>query len=219
MLSINPKVPLALTFIAGLAMVGATAWQGYSFWQSENHLSAQNSQAASQPLTEKRNTPTLPLASLAFFGTAQTDGAEAQENTEDLPETNLRLFLRGVLAAEGDFAGSALIEDDKSKTDVFLVGDELPGDAKLRSVHSNRVILDRAGKLENLYFPEPDDQSGMTFSSDADNIQQNLTPQRQAPAITNLPASSTPRAANDQQRREEIRKRLEQLRERLRTNG
>lgn len=220
MRSINPKVPLALTFIAGLAMVGATVWQGYSFWQSERRQAVQNNQAASQPLTETRNTPVLPLASLAFFGTAQTDGSEAQENTEDLPETNLRLFLRGVLAADGDFPGSALIEDDKSKTDVFIVGDELPGNAKLRSVHANRVILDRSGKLENLYFPEPDEQSGMTFSSDADNIQQRSAQQDKAPAVTNRPASSpTPPANNDQQRREEIRKRLEQLRERLRTNG
>ncbi|MGO1691597.1 MAG: type II secretion system protein N [Marinobacter sp.] len=215
MLSINPKVPPALALIAGLAMVGVTAWQGYSFWQAQNHQPGKSSQAVSQPLAEKRNIPTLPLASLAFFGTAQADGAEAQESTEDLPETNLRLFLRGVLAADGDFPGSALIEDDKRNTDVFLVGNELPGNAKLHSVHANRVILDRSGKLENLYFPEPDDKSGMTFSSDADNRQQSSAQQRQAPAVTN----QAPPAQNDQQRREEIRKRLEQLRERLRTNG
>ncbi|MGO3693398.1 type II secretion system protein N [Marinobacter sp.] len=215
MLSINPKVPPALALIAGLAMVGVTAWQGYSFWQAQNHQPGKSSQAVSQTLAEKRDIPTLPLASLTFFGTAQADGAEAQASTEDLPETNLRLFLRGVLAADGDFPGSALIEDDKRNTDVFLVGNELPGNAKLHSVHANRVILDRSGKLENLYFPEPDDKSGMTFSSDADNRQQSSAQQRQAPAVTN----QAPPAQNDQQRREEIRKRLEQLRERLRTNG
>lgn len=219
MLSINPKVPLALAFIVGLAMVGATAWQGYSFWQAQHHQTDKSSQAASEPLSEEQNTPTLPLASLAFFGTAQTDGIAGEESTEDLPETNLRLFLRGVLAADGNFPGSALIEDDKRNTDVFLVGDELPGNAKLRSVHANRVILDRSGKLENLYFPEPEDQTGMSFSSDADNRQQRSAQQRQAPAVTNRPASSNPPAKNDKQRREEIRKRLEQLRERLRTNG
>lgn len=215
MLSINPKVPLVLALIVGLVMVGVTAWQGYSFWQGQNQQAVQDSSVNSQPLTEKRNIPTLSLASLDFFGTAQADGAATEENTEDLPETNLRIFLRGVLAADGDFPGSALIEDDKRNTDVFLVGDELPGNAKLRSVHANRVILDRSGKLENLYFPEPDDKSGMTFSSDADNIQQRSA----TPAVTNQPASSPKPAANDQQRREEIRKRLEQLRERLRTNG
>ncbi|MGO1462223.1 MAG: type II secretion system protein N [Marinobacter sp.] len=219
MLSINPKVPLALAFILGLAMVGVTAWQGYSFWQTQNHLPAGNKQTTAQSQAKEHTSPSLPLASLAFFGTARTDGAAAAESTEDLPETNLRLTLRGVLAAEGDFPGSALIEDDKRNTDVFLVGDELPGNAKLRSVHANRVILDRSGKLENLYFPESEEQTGMSFSSDADNRQQTSTQRRQKPAASNRPASSTPPAKNDQQRREEIRKRLEQLRERLRTNG
>lgn len=214
--SINPKVPLALALIAGLAMVGVTAWQGYSFWQAQNYQPSESNQAASQPLAEEHDIPTLPLASLAFFGTAQADGAEADESTEDLPETNLRIFLRGVLAADGDFPGSALIEDDKRNTEVFLVGNELPGNAKLHSVHANRVILDRSGKLENLYFPEPDDEPGMTFSSDADNVRQSPEQQPQESAVTSQSAAP---AENDQQRREEIRKRLEQLRERLRTNG
>lgn len=218
--SINPKVPVALAFILGLAMVGATAWQGYSFWQAQKHQTVQSTAVASQPLAEKQKVPTLPLESLTFFGTAHIDGTVAEENTENLPETNLRLFLRGVLAAEGDLPGSALIEDDKRNTDVFLVGDELPGNAKLRSVHANRVILDRSGRLENLYFPEPDEQSGMTFSSGGDNLQQTSAqePEATTPA-RNQPVSSAPTVKSDQQRREEIRERLEQLRERLRTNG
>jgi general secretion pathway protein C len=219
MLSINRRVPLILAVVAGFTMVVVTAWQGYSFWQSESQQAGQNGQPAAKQLAEKASVPSVPLASLNFFGTAQTLGAGESEDTEDLPETNLRIFLRGVLAADGDFPGSALIEDDKSKTDVFIVGDELPGNARLRSVHPNRVILDRAGKLENLYFPEPDDSSGMTFSSDADNIRQEPEQQALVPDITNRPVRSTTPPANEQERREEIRKRLEQLRERLRTNG
>ncbi|MBK1887829.1 MULTISPECIES: type II secretion system protein N [Marinobacter] len=217
MLSINPKVPPALAIVAGLAMVGVTAWQSYGFWQTQSNIAPQGKTAVTQPLEDKRNTPKLPLASLELFGTAQIGQIEAEESTEDLPETNLRIFLRGVLAADGEFPGSALIENDKSKTDVFLVGDELPGNAKLRSVHPNRVILDRGGKLENLYFPEPDDRSGMTFSAGADDLDQAEGP-AETPSTSSLPTPATP-AANDQPRREEIRKRLEQLRERLRTNG
>src|SRR5690554_7769397 len=217
MLSINPKIPLALALVAGLAMVGVTAWQGYSFWQAQSQQAAQSQKAITQPLTEKRSAPNVALSSLEFFGTAQLDGTDIEEDTEDLPETNLRIFLRGVLAADGEFPGSALIENDKSKTDVFLVGDELPGNAKLRSVHPNRVILDRGGKLENLYFPEPDDRSGMTFSAGADDLDQAEGP-AETPSTSSLPTPATP-AANDQPRREEIRKRLEQLRARLRTNG
>ncbi|MBU2874236.1 type II secretion system protein N [Marinobacter salexigens] len=218
MLSINPKIPLALALVAGLAMVGVTAWQGYSFWQTQSQQTAHSQKAITQPLTEKRSAPNVALSSLEFFGTAQLDGTDLEEDTEDLPETNLRIFLRGVLAADGDFPGSALIEDDKSKTDVFLVGDELPGDAKLRSVHANRVILDRGGKLENLYFPESDDNSGVSFSANVGSRSQSEEP-RDTSNFSTQPPPSAPPAANNQPRREEIRKRLEQLRERLRSNG
>lgn len=217
MLSINPKIPLALAIVACLAMVGVTAWQGYSFWQAQSNQVTQSNTATPQSLTNKRRTPKLALASLEFFGTAQLNETDTQENTEDLPETNLRVFLRGVLAADGDFPGSALIEDDSSKTDVFLVGDELPGNAKLRSVHANRVILERGGKLENLYFPEPDDNTGVSFSNGAGNMSR--TGQASGtPNMAKQSSPSAPPAANNQPRREEIRKRLEQLRERLRTN-
>ncbi len=217
MLSMNPRVPLFLALVAGMAMVGATAWQGYVFWQNESPQATQSNRVTARHIAEKPSVPALSLASLELFGSPQESGDEPVANTEDLPETNLRLFLRGVLAADGDFPGSALIEDDKSKTEVFLIGDELPGNARLRSVHPNRVVLDRGGKLENLYFPETDNRSGISFSSDADNIQQ-ASPQPQSPAVSNRTAPSGP-PANEQERREEIRKRLEQLRERLRTNG
>lgn len=219
MFSTNQRIPLILAVLAGLAMVALTSWQGYSFWRAENQQAVQNTQLAVKQAAQKPGIPAVPLASLAFFGTAQSPGTAEPEDTEDLPETNLRIFLRGVLAADGDFPGSAVIEDDKSKTDVFLIGDELPGNARLHSVYPDRVILDRAGKLENLYFPESDDRSGITFSADADNTREEPEQQIQIPEISNRPTRSTPRAVNEEERREEIRKRLEKLRERLRTNG
>lgn len=219
MLSTNRRIPLILAVIAGLAMVLVTSWQGYSVWQDQRVQTDESGGPSAQQLAKKPSVPSEPLAAFEFFGSAPKPGAKTLESTEDLPETNLRIFLRGVLAASGDFPGSALIEDEKRKTDVFMVGDELPGNAKLRSVHPHRVILERGGKLENLYFPEADDQSGITFSSDADNILPEANPQTPVPDITDRSARSSEPAENEQQRSEEIRKRLELLRERLRTNG
>ncbi|MBC7184515.1 MAG: general secretion pathway protein GspC, partial [Marinobacter sp.] len=155
MLLNNERLPLILALLAGVAMVALTAWQGYRFWQIEsqqgNYGKAQATVSQAGPAREP---PSVDLSSLSLFGTAASNSVATEIDTENLPETNLRLFLRGVLAAQGDFPGSALIEDDKSKTEAYLVGDALPGNAKLRSVHPNRVIIERAGKLENLYFPE-----------------------------------------------------------------
>ncbi|MFO7527215.1 MAG: type II secretion system protein N [Marinobacter sp.] len=215
MLSIHPRLPMVLAMVAGAAMLAVTSWQGYRFWQTKSQptLSA-SGQAAQQSLPSTRDVPAVDLATLTLFGSPNADSAPAELDTENLPETNLRLFLRGVLAASGDFPGSALIEDDKSKTEVYLVGDELPGNATLRSVFPNRVIIERSGKLENLYFPEEADRSGMSFTAD-DQARQ---PDTAASGSTRTTTSPTTPSA-DQQRREEIRRRLEQLRERLRNNN
>ncbi|WP_296934972.1 type II secretion system protein N [uncultured Marinobacter sp.] len=216
MLLNNERLPLILALVAGAAMVALTAWQGYRFWQME---SQQGTFDSVQPLVSDpaagREPPSVNLSSLDLFGAASGTSAPAEIDTENLPETNLRLFLRGVLAADGEFPGSALIEDDKSKTEAYLVGDELPGNAKLRSVHPNRVIIERSGKLENLYFPESEDRSGMSFTADQQDEPAAEARQAASPSPSRAPTSAT----SGEQRREEIRRRLEQLRERLRNNN
>lgn len=216
MLLNNERLPLVLALVAGAAMVALTGWQGYRFWQMEGQQSQyDNVSSLTSDSATGREPPSVTLSSLDLFGSASTEAAPVEVDTENLPETNLRLFLRGVLAADGDFPGSALIEDDKNKTEAYLVGDELPGNATLRSVHPNRVIIERSGKLENLYFPESEDRSGISFTAGA---QEETTPLSQQAAPT-LPSPAPVSANSDEQRREEIRRRLEQLRERLRNNN
>ncbi len=214
---ISPRLPALLSLLAILAMVATLSWQGYSFWQMEQKTRT-DAGATSQVTTPESREPEVDLSSIDLFGTAEQSVAAQAMDTENLPETNLRLFLRGVLAADGDFPGSALVEDDKGKTEAYLVGDELPGNAKLRSVHPRRVIIERAGKLENLYFPETEDRSGIDVAdsngSPGDDTNPPIMPAASGGGVT-LPA--TPAA--DEQRREEIRRRLEQLRERLRNNS
>ncbi len=211
----NTRLPMLLALATVVAMIALTSWQAYRFWQQESQRGNQQLRAAAdmQSVSDEQKVPEVTLASLDLFGKAGESTADQQIDTENLPETNLRLFLRGVLAASGDFPGSALIEDDKSQTEAYLVGDELPGNAKLRSVHANRVIIQRSGKLENLYFPDSEDRTGLEFAADDSG-----TPQTLEAEPDTSPARTTSPAADDE-RREEIRRRLEQLRERLRNNN
>lgn len=215
MLLNNQRLPLILTIIAGAAMLSVTAWQSYSFWYTESYQAISTNDTLTRPaLPADAKVPVASLASFDLFGSASNAGNNQEVNTEDLPETNLRLYLRGVMAADGELPGSALIEDSNNKTEAYLIGDELPGNATLRSVYPNRVIIERQGKLENLFFPESEDPAGISFSAE----RQNAT----IPAPTQGSSASTPAptsASGQTQRREEIRKRLEQLRERLRTNN
>ncbi|PXX91766.1 general secretion pathway protein GspC [Marinobacter vulgaris] len=215
MLLTSSRLPLLLAIVAGIGMITVTAWQGYRFWQNETDTTTNLSASVSaQTTTGAQQKPDVNLASLALFGKPGETGTQAEPDTENLPETNLRLYLRGVLAASGDFPGSALIEDDKSKTEAYLVGDELPGNATLRSVRANRVIIERSGKLENLYFPENEDRSGVSVAPSQTSRSEDDSQMQSQPL--NAGQSSSPDSS--EQRREEIRQRLEQLRERLRNN-
>lgn len=209
------RFPLLAAILAGVAMISTTAWQGYLFWQESNPpVRIDRARALAAP---EQNSPAVPQPDwqrVPLFG-RQTGAAEKTvASTENLPATNLRLYLRGVLAAEGDFPGSALVEDDKGQTEVYLVGDELPGSARLHAVFPSRVVLERSGKLENLYFPDTDNQGAMAVPTST--AQQPLaTPQTPAAAVP----QPAPDLRREQTRREEIRRRLEQLRQRLRNQN
>lgn len=95
------------------------------------------------------------IARFDLFGNAQQAPQKvAEEVPTELPATTLKLKLTGILATEEDVLTGALIEGPDRDTDYYKPGDTLPGDAVLKQVHPDRVVLDRNGRFENLYFPE-----------------------------------------------------------------
>lgn len=226
MLSISPRLPMILAIIAGLGMISATAWQAHGFWQSETGTETGTSLPVTQSNRQAdRQVPELSLASVHMFGNEDQAEAAPEADIDNLPETNLKLVLRGVMSASGDFPGSALVEDNKRQTEAYLVGDELPGNAKLRTVRHDRIIIERSGALENLFFPEDDDQSGMSLAANnsrarqdnsaSDGVETDYAEQEARPASFQGPDTGQ----TSDSRREEIRERLEQLRNRLRNNN
>lgn len=212
MLPISPRLPLVLAIIVAVGMIAATAWQAYEFWQSETASSGNVGGAAARDSQQpEKQTPDIRLGSLSMFGQKNETEAAPEENLDDLPETNLRLVLRGVMSASGDFPGSALVEDSKRQTEAYIVGDELPGNATLRAVRADRIIIERSGSLENLYFPEDEDRSGIVLAAErSDSGGSDPAPDYNQQNNVNQTGDA---------RREEIRQRLEQLRNRLRNNN
>ncbi len=91
-----------------------------------------------------------------FFGYAD---AEPNIEIDNLPETKLELTLRGAFTALNNDAAGAIIEDDKKQAEYYSIGDTLLGDATLKAVYADRVILSRSGLFETLYFPRTDDEA------------------------------------------------------------
>ena len=129
-----------------------------------------------------------------FFGLAQ---AAPSIIVEDLPETKLELKLRGAFTAVDKANAGAIIEDDRKVAHHYAIGDEVPGDATLRAIYADRVVLARNGLLETLYFPDEIDTSGI-------NTRRNIN-------ASNGGANSADSEAN-KQRRDAIRDRIRQLR-------
>lgn len=77
-----------------------------------------------------------------------------EEAPVEAPETQLNLVLRGVYHTDNQDRAMAIIASQGGQEEVFAVGQRLPGDAELREVRPERVVLFRQGRFESLSFPE-----------------------------------------------------------------
>jgi general secretion pathway protein C len=101
---------------------------------------------ASLTRTQRNNIGQLAMAHL--FGNAE----KATVDTAKVATvTRLNLTLRGVFAASDPKYAIAIIASGKNgNEEIYGIGDPLPGNATLREVHPDHVILERSGQLEIL---------------------------------------------------------------------
>jgi general secretion pathway protein C len=74
-------------------------------------------------------------------------------NPNDAPQSTLPLVLTGIISADDPQNGLAILGQTAASAKVFAVGDNVPGGAKLHSVYSDHVVIDRGGHLEKLLLP------------------------------------------------------------------
>jgi general secretion pathway protein C len=89
--------------------------------------------------------------------------APAAVNVQDpahAPPSSIPLVLTGIISAEDPQNGLAILGQTAAAAKVFAVGDNVPGGAKLHSVYSDRVVIDRGGHLETLVLPRQVAQGG-----------------------------------------------------------
>src|SRR5215472_5125691 len=108
--------------------------------------------AAAQAVRASGPTRPLDLAAITnahLFGAApppKQDGANA-------PQTSIPLVLTGTIAGNDPQNGLAILGQTAQSVKVYAVGDNVPGGAKLHSVYSDRVVIERNGQLESLQLP------------------------------------------------------------------
>jgi general secretion pathway protein C len=120
------------------------------------------SQGASPAGSAGRRVDAAALSLLHLFG---EEGAKpvVQAAPQDVaaPKTRLSLELQGVFVSEEENKSTAMISEARRESQLYRIGDRVPGNATLAAVFADRVLLNLNGKLEALYFPESRMAGGM----------------------------------------------------------
>jgi general secretion pathway protein C len=98
-----------------------------------------------------------------LFGEAVQQAAPVKQSIPvDAPETRLKLVLHGAFASDDPEIARAIIADPRGEEEMYAVGDKLPGDAELREIHPEKIILLRGGRYETLRLPDERRGAGAT---------------------------------------------------------
>ena len=106
--------------------------------------------AAGAPLLS-RSVNVAAITNAHLFGSAAVEAPE--QNAANATQTSMPLVLTGIIAADDPRNGLAILGPTAAAAKVYAVGDNVPGGAKLHSVMTDRVVLDRSGRLEYLALP------------------------------------------------------------------
>lgn len=116
---------------------------------------------ASKPLAQNYRH----ISEAHLFGRFEQSQTALNIATTEAPETKLNLVLKGVLAATPMKLGSAIISMGKQGSeDTYGIGDKISS-ATLMEVYPDKVILERAGRLETLRMPKDDSPNLITKST------------------------------------------------------
>lgn len=211
------RLPIIIAIALCAALSGSLYLQVAPFFLNSNTTSITTPVATNKPhapLKEKQLAKTHNIASFKLFGDSQktTTKPKPAPVAKELPKTNLRLVLTGVMTSKIPENASALIEGPDKETLNYNIEDKLPGGAILKQVFTDHVIIDRSGRLENLSFVEKKSIGIETYTHPDD--------EEQTPAISTSQkrAPSIPKTASNPGRNQGIKDRLSKLRKRMLKN-
>jgi len=210
------RLPLLFAIVLCAALAGAFYLQLSPIFLTGELISesSTNSQkiAKHSPTASKKNHN---IASFQLFGNTNAAPKKIVQEIKNLPKTKLKLTLTGVLASKENEVASALIEGPNKDTLSYKIEDELPGGAILKQVFKDRVVLERSGKLENLFFVETKGIGIESYTHIDDDESQNNVIQKAKPPFSQHEKRDS---ALSPQRTLGIKERLSKLRKRILKN-
>ena len=123
------------------------------------------------------------ITSAHLFGSAPV----AAQDAPDAGPSNIPLVLTGTIAGNDPQNGLAILGPTPQAVKVYAVGDTLPGNVKLHSVYTDRVVIDRDGQLESIALPHQASASNAPPPSAASFQSENPALERMRRMITEQP--------------------------------
>lgn len=97
---------------------------------------------------------TRDIARWHLFGEKELIQTPVVPQVSEMPETKLKLELRGIFASDDPTKGGAIIADPQKEESFYMVGAQLPGNATLKEIYSDRIVLMRNNQFETLRLPK-----------------------------------------------------------------
>ncbi len=116
------------------------------------------------------------IAALNLFGNATSTSSAPVQNNFNATQTRLRLELQAVFQSEHPQDSAAIIAEAKRPGMLYKIDTKLPGNAVLKEVYADRVVLKRGEIFETLRFPSV--KAMMTSSQSARQPRQTQRAQR-----------------------------------------
>lgn len=168
--SLGRRVPTLLNLLLVVLIAITAANIFWLLWPSETLSAVAPSSSVSTAKDKNSKDPSADfntILSANIFG-SRVNNEPAEIDPLVAPETRLNLKLTGIFSSNDEEQSRALIKDDSGKQRPYGIGDDIPGNAKLYSIHADRVLLERAGRYETLRL-EQDKLSGQASTNQRRN--------------------------------------------------
>ena len=145
-------VPVIAGLLLALGVGYSLAQMTWALWQGPRYAYQVPATPRGGPGPAATPAQALPeISALHLFG--KFEPPQAPTAPAVIPVTPLNLLLRGVIAADNPASARAIIADQGGKEDYYAINAELPGGAKLKEIHTDRIILVRNNQDEVLRLP------------------------------------------------------------------
>ena len=165
-----------------------------------NTSSAVNRSAANAPGKQNKSATQQQvgarIAQKHVFGNANSKSKSTARVKQQAPVTRLNLSLQGVLAFTPPELAMAIIRSGSGEEQIYNINDKIVGQATLKEVHPEHVIISRNGKLETLKLPEKVEAFKVNQSSSKKTTSNRRRNQKDTPShLADLPTN--PRKLRD----------------------